>query len=289
MGPSTALSSVHFHPSTVPFLWWPQVRLHSHHDLGLLPCTLPFRTSSSESCGSWLWPLEKHIQIHSRGLLLTQTFARAVDFLSLGDSLLVCNWSQVRTAFVLRLVYVFFYTFLHFMSVIDWEAHRFVTKPAVFVYRNGRNRFLWAMNERKTSNPNVQGNSIRHIFFTKVVALILRPHAISSFRCGYANGKELLGFYTMAQTSFLLFLTVVVAMAGTAAFIISIIVANVVLIGVFVHVCIPFLVTLLYNLNSNQPCLANAYFILITPSACVAPCIPKIHSNAYTSLIDGWW
>jgi hypothetical protein len=31
--------------------------------------------------------------------------------------------------------------------------------------------------------------------------------------CGYANGKELLGLYTMAQTSFLLFLTVVVAMA----------------------------------------------------------------------------
>jgi hypothetical protein len=31
--------------------------------------------------------------------------------------------------------------------------------------------------------------------------------------CGYANGKELLGFYTMAQTSFLLFLTVVVGMA----------------------------------------------------------------------------
>lgn len=31
--------------------------------------------------------------------------------------------------------------------------------------------------------------------------------------CGYVNGKELLGYYTMAQTSFLLFLTVVVAMA----------------------------------------------------------------------------
>lgn len=31
--------------------------------------------------------------------------------------------------------------------------------------------------------------------------------------CGYANGKELLGYYTMAQTSFLLFCTVVVAMA----------------------------------------------------------------------------
>lgn len=31
--------------------------------------------------------------------------------------------------------------------------------------------------------------------------------------CGYANGKELLGYYTMAQTSFLLFFTVVVAMS----------------------------------------------------------------------------
>jgi hypothetical protein len=31
--------------------------------------------------------------------------------------------------------------------------------------------------------------------------------------CGYANGKELLSYYTMAQTSFLLFFTVVVAMA----------------------------------------------------------------------------
>jgi hypothetical protein len=30
--------------------------------------------------------------------------------------------------------------------------------------------------------------------------------------CGYANGKELLGMYTMAQTSFLLFFTVTVAM-----------------------------------------------------------------------------
>ena len=30
--------------------------------------------------------------------------------------------------------------------------------------------------------------------------------------CGYANGKEMLGYYTMAQTSFLLFLVVVVAM-----------------------------------------------------------------------------
>ena len=29
--------------------------------------------------------------------------------------------------------------------------------------------------------------------------------------CGYANGKELLGYYTMAQTSFLLFIVVVVA------------------------------------------------------------------------------
>lgn len=33
------------------------------------------------------------------------------------------------------------------------------------------------------------------------------------YGCGFANGKELLGFYTMAQTSFLLFLSVVVAMA----------------------------------------------------------------------------
>ena len=31
--------------------------------------------------------------------------------------------------------------------------------------------------------------------------------------CGFANGKEMLAFYTMAQTSFLLFFTVVVAMA----------------------------------------------------------------------------
>lgn len=49
--------------------------------------------------------------------------------------------------------------------MIDWEAHRFVTKRAVFVCRNGRNRFLWAMNERKTSNPNVQGNSISSYIF----------------------------------------------------------------------------------------------------------------------------
>ncbi|KAJ1432800.1 hypothetical protein B484DRAFT_394774 [Ochromonadaceae sp. CCMP2298] len=31
--------------------------------------------------------------------------------------------------------------------------------------------------------------------------------------CGYANGKEMLGYYTMAQTSFLLFVIVVIAMA----------------------------------------------------------------------------
>jgi len=31
--------------------------------------------------------------------------------------------------------------------------------------------------------------------------------------CGYYNGRELLGYYTMAQTSFLLFLTVIIAMA----------------------------------------------------------------------------
>lgn len=36
---------------------------------------------------------------------------------------------------------------------------------------------------------------------------------VHHYGCGYANGKELLGFYTMAQTSFLLFLSVVVAMA----------------------------------------------------------------------------
>jgi hypothetical protein len=39
--------------------------------------------------------------------------------------------------------------------------------------------------------------------------------SVASYRvgCGYANGKEMLGYYTMAQTSFLLFLFVVVAMA----------------------------------------------------------------------------
>jgi len=31
--------------------------------------------------------------------------------------------------------------------------------------------------------------------------------------CGYSNGRELMGYYTMAQTSFLLFLTVIIAMA----------------------------------------------------------------------------
>jgi hypothetical protein len=31
--------------------------------------------------------------------------------------------------------------------------------------------------------------------------------------CGYSNGKEMLGYYTMAQTSFLLFMSVIVAMA----------------------------------------------------------------------------
>ena len=36
-----------------------------------------------------------------------------------------------------------------------------------------------------------------------------------SFRvgCGYVNGKELLAYYTMAQTSFLLFITTMIAMA----------------------------------------------------------------------------
>lgn len=31
--------------------------------------------------------------------------------------------------------------------------------------------------------------------------------------CGYSNGRELMGYYTMAQTSFVLFLTVIIAMA----------------------------------------------------------------------------
>jgi hypothetical protein len=31
--------------------------------------------------------------------------------------------------------------------------------------------------------------------------------------CGYANGKEMLGYYTMGQTSFLLFMVVMGAMA----------------------------------------------------------------------------
>lgn len=31
--------------------------------------------------------------------------------------------------------------------------------------------------------------------------------------CGYTNGQELLGYYTMAQTSFVLFMSVMVAMA----------------------------------------------------------------------------
>lgn len=35
----------------------------------------------------------------------------------------------------------------------------------------------------------------------------------SRIGCGFSNGKELLGYYTMAQTSFLLFVTVIIAMA----------------------------------------------------------------------------
>jgi hypothetical protein len=44
---------------------------------------------------------------------------------------------------------------------------------------------------------------------------VLEQEGIDSYRigCGYANGKEMLGFYTMAQTSFTLFTTVVIAMS----------------------------------------------------------------------------
>lgn len=41
-------------------------------------------------------------------------------------------------------------------------------------------------------------------------ASLLEPDRAS---CGYSNGRELMGYYTMAQTSFLLFLTVIIAMA----------------------------------------------------------------------------
>jgi hypothetical protein len=39
------------------------------------------------------------------------------------------------------------------------------------------------------------------------------PEVLARIGCGYVNGKELLGLYTMAQTSFLQFLTVIVAMS----------------------------------------------------------------------------
>ena len=35
--------------------------------------------------------------------------------------------------------------------------------------------------------------------------------------CGYANGKELLSYYTIAQTSYIMFVTVLVSMAGCMA------------------------------------------------------------------------
>lgn len=38
-----------------------------------------------------------------------------------------------------------------------------------------------------------------------------------SYGCGFRNGQELLGYYTMAQTSFLLYVTVIVGMAGCMA------------------------------------------------------------------------
>ena len=36
---------------------------------------------------------------------------------------------------------------------------------------------------------------------------------IDTSGCGYLNGRELLGYYTMAQTSFTLFVIVILAMA----------------------------------------------------------------------------
>lgn len=39
----------------------------------------------------------------------------------------------------------------------------------------------------------------------------------NQFGCGYVNGKELLSYYTIAQTSYTMFVTVLVAMSLTMA------------------------------------------------------------------------
>jgi hypothetical protein len=44
-----------------------------------------------------------------------------------------------------------------------------------------------------------------------------RVEDLSRAGCGYINGKEMLGYYTMAQTSFLLFVAVIFAMCGCMA------------------------------------------------------------------------
>ena len=42
---------------------------------------------------------------------------------------------------------------------------------------------------------------------------LLTPEEAASVGCGYLHGRELLAYYTMAQTSFSLFMSVIVAMA----------------------------------------------------------------------------
>lgn len=54
-------------------------------------------------------------------------------------------------------------------------------------------------------------NNHNHDAIDRYTALYL--HSPERHGCGYANGKEFLSFYTMAQTSFLLFVTIMIALS----------------------------------------------------------------------------
>jgi len=49
----------------------------------------------------------------------------------------------------------------------------------------------------------------------------LESELLGSSGCGYANGRELLGYYTMAQTSFILFVTVIISMTICMAWVVA--------------------------------------------------------------------
>lgn len=66
--------------------------------------------------------------------------------------------------------------------------------------------------QKKTSQTTKSTNGL-----TTEEAKLLYP----GLGCGYTNGQELLGYYTMAQTSFVLFFCVMVAMAVCNMFSIS--------------------------------------------------------------------